>query len=414
MTRQTIRKAALSIEGSELRKKKTTIGSIQNRRPARAALGWVLIAGILLIATGCSGDVSEGNVAHAKRPAAAIPVTVARAVQKSMPVELQAVGTADAYSTVAVKAQVEGELTAVHLQEGQCVHAGDLLFNIDPRPFQVRLKQVQADLARDKAQLVNAHALLERNAAVVTKGYVSQEQYDQAAANETALEATVQADAAAVENAQIQLSYCAIRSPITGCAGEVFVDRGNLVKANDADHPLVVIRQMRPIYVGFSVPERYLPEIRKYSTKGKLIVKAAVGHGDVPLQGVLDFVDNSVNTATGTILLKATFANPDLSLWPGQFVQVTLQLASQEGAVVIPAQAVQSGQQGQYVFIMKPDKTVDLRSVRIDRTVVGQAVITQGVQAGEAVVTDGQLRLFPGAAVKVVADLKDQGGAPQP
>jgi membrane fusion protein, multidrug efflux system len=380
-----------------------------------AAVGRALLAVILLVAAGCGGDASEGNVARAKRPAAAMPVTVAKAVQKNVPIELQAVGTVAAYATVTVKSQVEGELTAVHLREGQCVDAGEPLFNIDPRPFQVRLKQAQADLARDKAQLENARTLLERNAAVVAKGYVSQEQYDQAAANTVALEATVQAAEAAVEDAKIQLAYCSIRSPITGCAGEVFVDRGNLVKANDADHPLVVIRQIRPIYVGFSVPERYLPDIRKYSAKGKLPVEAAaVGHGDAPVQGVLEFVDNSVNSATGTILLKAVFNNPDQALWPGQFVQVTLELTSQAGAVVIPSQAVQSGQQGQYVFVMKPDNSVELRSVRIERTVAGQAVVAKGLQTGDAVVTDGQLRLFPGAIVKIVADLKDQGGAPQP
>jgi multidrug efflux system membrane fusion protein len=376
-------------------------------------MGWVLLTLVLLMSAGCTGDASEGNLDHGKHPVAAMPVAVARAVQKTVPIELQAVGTVAAYATVTVKSQVEGELTAVHLREGQCMDAGELLFNIDARPFQVRLKQAQADLARDRAQLENARTLLERNAAVVAKGYVSQEQYDQAAANTAALAATVKADEAAVEDAKIQLAYCTIRSPITGCAGEVFVDRGNLVKANDADHPLVVIRQVRPIYVGFSVPERYLPAIRRYSAKGKLIVAAAaVGHGQTPVQGVLDFVDNSVNAATGTILLKAVFNNPDQSFWPGQFVQVTLRLASQADAVVIPSQAVQSGQQGQYVFVMKPDKTVDLRSVRVDRTLAGQAIIAQGVQAGETVITDGQLRLFPGAVVKVVADLKDQGGAP--
>jgi membrane fusion protein, multidrug efflux system len=387
----------------------------QYRLSVYSAMGRSLLAVILLIAAGCSGDASEGNAGRAKRPAASMPVTVAQAMKKTMPVELQAVGTVDAYTTVTVKSQVEGELTAVHLQEGQCVHAGDLLFDIDSRPFRVRLKQAQAALARDKAQLENARTLLERNAAVVAKGYVSREQYDQTAANTAALEATVQADAAAVEDAKIQLGYCSIRSPITGCAGEVFVDRGNLVKANDADHPLVVIRQICPIYVGFSVPERYLPETRKYSARGKLMVEAAsAGHGGAPVRGILDFVDNSVNTATGTILLKAAFANRDQKLWPGQFVQVTLQLASQAGAVVIPSRAVQSGQQGQYVFVIKSDKTVDLRTVRIDRTVAGQAVIAQGLQAGETVVTDGQLRLSPGASVKIVAGLQDQGGAPQP
>lgn len=391
------------------------MGCRRIRRPACASIARVLLTVMLLIAAGCSGDATEGNTARAKRPAAAMPVTVAQAVKKTMPVLLQAVGTVDAYATVTVKSQVEGELTAVHLREGQCIDAGDLLFTIDPRPFQVRLKQAQAALARDKAQLENARTLLKRNAAVVAKGYVSQEQYDQAAANAMALEATVQADEAAVEDARIQLAYCSIRSPITGCAGEVYVDRGNVVKANDADHPLVVIRQIRPIYVGFSVPEKYLPEIRRYSAAGKLAVTVAgAGNGDAPVRGELDFVDNSVNPSTGTILLKAAFANREGTLWPGQFVQVTLELASQADAVVIPAQAVQSGQQGSFVFVLKPDKTVALRQVTVDRTMEGQAVIAQGLRDGDTVVTDGQLRLYPGAAVKITAGLKDPGGASRP
>jgi multidrug efflux system membrane fusion protein len=310
---------------------------------------------------------------------------------------------------------VEGELTAVHLREGQCVKGGDLLFTIDPRPFEVRLKQVQANLARDKAQLENARTLLERNASVVAKGYVSQEQYDQAAANAAALEATVRANEAAVEDAQIQLTYCSIRSPITGCAGEIYVDRGNLVKANDADYPLAVIKQIRPVYVGFSVPERYLPDVRKYLAAGRPIVMAApASRGDEPVKGELTFVDNSVNTATGTILLKATFANEDQALWPGQFVNVTLQLASQPHAVVVPSQAVQTGQEGQYVFALKPDLTVEYRPVTVDRTVAGEAVIGKGLQPDDKVVTDGQLRLFPGATVKIVAGLQDREGDSQP
>jgi multidrug efflux system membrane fusion protein len=371
--------------------------------------GWAVLAVFLVMTAGCSGNTPEKNATNARQQA--MPVTVAQVVEMAVPIELQAVGTAQAYATVTVRAQVEGVVTAVHLQEGQCIKTGDLLFSIDPRPFQVRLKQVQANLARDNAQLENARALLERNASVVAKGYVSQEQYDQAAANAAALAATVRADEAAVEDAQIQLAYCSIRAPITGCAGEVYVDQGNVVKANDPDHPLVVIRQIRPIFVGFSVPERYLPEIRKYSSARKLIVLAATaGHDATPVKGELAFVDNSVNAATGTILLKAAFANADQALWPGQFVNVTLQLASQPRAVVVPSQAVQTGQQGQYVFVLKPDQTVDYRPVSVDRTMDGQTIIAQGLQPGDKVVTDGQLRLFQGATVKIVAGLQDQKG----
>ncbi|MFZ1984702.1 MAG: efflux RND transporter periplasmic adaptor subunit, partial [Desulfatitalea sp.] len=338
----------------------------------------------------------------------ALPVTVAEAAVKAIPVELPAVGQVEAYATVTIKAQVEGEVTAVHLREGQCVRAGAPLFTIDSRPFEAQLKQVQANLARGKAQLDNARAVLKRTAAVVDKGYVSRERYDQSVADVAALEATVQAGAAAVETARLQLAYCAIRAPIAGCAGEVFVDRGNVVKANDAAQPLVVIKQIDPIYVGFSVPERYLAEVKKYLAAGELTVLAALaGHDDAPAKGELTFVDNSVNAATGTILLKATFANTDQALWPGQFVNVTLQLASQPDAVVVPSQALQTGQKGKYLYVLKADQTVELRPVQVDRTVGGLAVIAAGVRPGDPVVTDGQLRLFPGATVKIVAGLPE-------
>jgi membrane fusion protein, multidrug efflux system len=396
-------------------KMKHTLSGKQAGRITLAWVAWTALTAIFLMAAGCTGNASEKHAAGSKRHATAMPVTVAQAVVKVMPVELRAVGSAAAFATVSVKAQVEGQLTAVHLQEGQCVKAGDLLFTIDPKPFEVQLKQVQANLARDKAQLENARSLLERNASVVAKGYVSHEQYDQAAANAAALEATVQADQAAVENAQIQLAYCSIRSPITGCAGEVFMDRGNLVKANDADHPLVVIKQIRPIYIAFSVPERYLPEVKKYLAEGRLTVTAApAGHDDEPVNGELTFVDNSVNKATGTILLKATFANADQALWPGQFVNVALQLASQAQALVVPSQAVQTGQDGRYVFILKADQTVEYRPVTVGRTIGGEAVVTKGIQAGDQVVTDGQLRLFQGATAKIVAGLQDQKGDSRP
>ena len=379
-----------------------------------AAAKAVLVLALILMTAGCSGNASQEEASGAKAKAAAMPVTVADVLVKAMPVELTAVGTVAAYATVTVRAQVEGQVTAVHLREGQCVAAGDPLFTIDPRPFEAQLKLAQANLARDRVQLENARILLARNASVVAKGYVSQEQYDQAAANAAALEATVRAGEAAVDNAGLQLAYCSIRSPLAGCAGQVFVDQGNVVKANDPDHPLVVIRQIRPVYVAFSVPERYLPEVKRHSAAGRLRVLAApAGHGESLYKGELTFFDNSVNAATGTILLKATFANPDQALWPGQFVNVTLQLASQPQALVVPAQAVQTGQEGQYVFVLKDDRTVDYRPVTIARTMRGQAVVAEGLNSGERVVTDGQLRLFQGAAVKIVSgsDAPPQGNA---
>jgi len=382
--------------------------SPSHRRGLPISAGLVLLLPLTMFLAGCSGNASDEPAAKRTATAAALPVTVAEAVEKEMPVELTAVGVVEAYATVTVKAQVEGQVTAVHLQEGQCVNAGDLLFTIDPRPFEAQLKLAQANLARDTIQLENARTLLARNASVVAKGYVSQEQYDQAAANAAALAATVHAGEAAVDNARLQLGYCSIHAPITGCAGQVFVDQGNVVKANDADHPLVVIRQIRPIYVGFSVPERYLPEVKRYSAAGALVVLAApAGHGDSVYQGELTFIDNSVNAATGTILLKATFVNPDQALWPGQFVNTTLQLTSQPHALVVPSQALQTGQEGQYVFVLRNDQTVEYRPVTVSRTMGGEAVVAEGVHAGENVVTDGQLRLFQGARVKIVTRPSD-------
>ncbi|MBI5894559.1 MAG: efflux RND transporter periplasmic adaptor subunit, partial [Desulfobacterales bacterium] len=219
---------------------------------------------IVMLWSGCSDDASGKPAAGAKRPAAAMPVTVVEVVEQTVPIALEAVGQAEAYATVTIKAQVEGELIAVHLSEGQCVRAGDALFDIDARPFEAQLKQMQANLAKDRALLDNARAVRQRAASLVGQGNVSRERYDQAVADVAAFEATVQADEAAVEKARLQLAYCAIRAPIDGCAGEVYVDRGNVVKANDAEHPLVVIRQVDPILVAFSVPERYLPEVKKY------------------------------------------------------------------------------------------------------------------------------------------------------
>jgi membrane fusion protein, multidrug efflux system len=335
----------------------------------------------------------------------AVPVTVGTAVEKTVPVEIRAIGNVEAYSTVSVKAQVEGELTIVHFKEGQEMKAGDMLFTIDPRPFDVQLKQAEANLAKDRAQLQNARRQVERYGSVATKGYVSQEQYDQISSNSDALDATVRADEAAVENAKLKLAYCYIKSPINGVVGGIRVNKGNLMKANDNDKPMVHINQVKPIYVSFSVPERYLPEIRDRMAKEKLEVMAAIA-GDTGrlVRGELAFIENAVDTTTGSIPLKASFANNDKILWPGQFVKVTLTLATQPGAVVVPSQAIQSGQQGRYVFIVKDDSTVEYRQVELGEIIDGETVISQGVAPGEQVVTDGQLRLASGSLVQVVED----------
>lgn len=330
-----------------------------------------------------------------------VPVTAATVIQKAVPVQLRAIGNVEAYSTISVKSQIEGVLTRVHFKEGQYVNKGDILFTIDPRPYEAALKQAEANLAKDNAQLENAHKEVSRYEDLVKKGYVAQEQYDQIRTNAAALEATINADKAMVENAHLQLKYCYIYSPINGRTGNLIANEGNLIKAN-ADNPMVTINQIQPIYVTFSVPEQYLNEIKKYMAARKLNVGAFISKEDVmPEQGVLTFIDNTVDMATGTIKLKGTFANKGKRLWPGQFVNVLLTLTMQPNAIVIPSQAVQAGQSGVYVFVIKSDLTAESRPVVVARSLDGESVIEKGLQPGEKVVTDGQLRLVPGAKVEI-------------
>ncbi len=330
----------------------------------------------------------------------AVPVMVARVVQKTIPVQLRAVGTIEAYSTVSVRTQITGSLTRVHFKEGQDVKKGDLLFTIDPRPFEAALKQAEAILARDVAQLENALQQLRRYGDLVKKQYVSQEQYDQIRTNAGTLEAVVQADKAAAENAKVQLGYCYIYSPVTGRTGSLLVNEGNLVRVNDAT-PLLVINQVSPIYVNFSLPEQYLPEVKKRMAGGKLSVQAIIPQNEaLDEQGVLGFLDNAVDRTTGTIRLKGTFANDARRLWPGQFVNVLVTLTTQTDAIVVPSQAVQTGQEGQHVFVVRPDLTVEVRKVIVNRIVNSEAVIEEGLKPGETVVTDGQFQLAPGAKVE--------------
>jgi multidrug efflux system membrane fusion protein len=371
----------------------------------------VLMAPLLLLffalnlIAGCSNDASGVPKTEDPRKKMAVPVPVSNAVEKDVPVQIKAIGNVEALSTVSVKAQVEGELTIVHFKEGQEVKAGDMLFTIDPRPFEVAVKQAEANLAKDRAQQQNARRQVDRYGSVAKKGYVSQEQYDQISSNEAALEATVKADEAAVENAKLKLAYCFIKSPIDGVVGAIRIHKGNLMKANDNDKPMVLINQVKPVYVSFSVPERFLPEIRNRMAENKLEVQATIagGEGNI-IQGQLAFIENSVDTNTGSIPLKASFANTDKTLWPGQFVKVTLTLATQSGAVVVPSQAIQSGQQGRYVFVVKDDSTVEYRPVVPGETIDGETVITRGIAPGERVVTDGQLRLASGSLIQPVED----------
>jgi len=331
----------------------------------------------------------------------AVPIKAALVNQKTVPLQITAIGNVEPFSSVAVKAQVGGELRRVHFKEGQDVNKGDMLFTIDPRPYEAALMQAEANLARDSAQLENARQEDHRYEELVKKGYVAQSQFDQIRTNYTALEAVVKADKAAIENVRLQVGYCFIRSPLTGRTGNLISYEGNLIKAN-ADTAMVVINQIQPIYVGFSVPEKYLGEIKKRMASGKLGIDVFISPEDrSPVQGVLTFIDNTVDTATGTIKLKGTFTNQEKRLWPGQFVNIVLTLADQPNAITVPTQAVQTGQSGQYVYVIKQDQTVEMRPVVVARTFGSESIVEKGLQSGEKVVTDGHLRLVQASKVEI-------------
>jgi multidrug efflux system membrane fusion protein len=355
------------------------------------------ILGLLSLAffsSACSNEKSKKPVS------APIPVTLETAIQKTVPVQLRAIGNVQAYSTVTVKSKVGGELVRVHFTEGRDVKRGDPLFTIDPRPYEAALKQAEANLERDLAQARHAREDARRYESLIQKGVVPQQQYDKFRTDADALEATVLADRAAVDNAKIQLGYCSIYSPIDGRTGSLIVKQGNIIKAEDIS--LVVINQIIPIDVAFSVPEQFLSEIKKHMALGNLLVEAFIPMDDErPERGVITFIDNTVDTNTGTIRLKGTFANRERKLWPGQFVNVVLTLTTEPNAIVVPTQAIQTGQEGQYVFVVKTDLTVESRHVVAGRSASSETVIQKGLQAGEKVVTDGQLLLYPGARVEI-------------
>ena len=343
--------------------------------------------------------------AREKRPArgpVAIPVAVAVAAQQSVPVRLQAIGNVEAYSTVALKARVDGQIVAVNFTEGQEVKKGDVLFRIDARPFQAALRQAQANTLRDAAARDQARSQERRYQELLEKNFVSKEAYAQIRTNAQVAEANAGASQAALENAQLSLAYCTIGSPIDGYTGKVLLQVGNLVKANDVGS-LVVINQVKPVYVSFAVPEQQLPTVRKYQELGPLAVQA-IGGGDAMLaQGELIFVDNAVDPSTGTIRMRAQFDNRDASLWPGQFVNVSVRLYDQADAILIPARAVQTGPQGSYVYVVRTDMTAELRRVTVERG-EGERAVVKGLAGGERVVTRGALRLAPGARVEIRAD----------
>ena len=421
-------------------------------RRLAGSLVLVLVAAAALASAGCSDRA--GGAPPAAAPAA-VPVGVATVERKMVPLQVVTVGNVQAYTTVGVKSQIAGQITTVHFTEGREVKRGDLLFTLDPRPFEASLRQNEANVAKDVAQRRQAEAALGQRGAEVTqalanlerdlaqmenarvqeqryrdlakKEFIAREQYDQVRTNFAALQAVVQASRAAVENARasaraaeaavenaqaaitgneamvesarLQLAYTAIRAPMDGRTGNLLAQVGNVVKSGE-DAPLVVIVQVQPIYVSFSVPEQQLTAINSYRARGTLTVEARIDGGRRTAAGTLTFVNNTVDPTTGTIQLKATFPNADDALWPGQFVDVVLMLAS-EAAVIVPAEAVQAGQQGSFVFVVKPDLTVESRRVKVGRRLPRELVIEEGLQAGERVVTDGQLRLVPGTRVEI-------------
>lgn len=433
-----------------------SIPSISLRR-ANQPLRWQYWSLLLLLLSGLSACASsEAQSARSKGGDRLVPVVSAKVSRQTVPLLVQTSGTVQAYSTISLKSQIDGQLIGIYFQEGQAVQKGDLLFRIDPRPLQAALdqaianrakaiaqvsqaeaqltqaqaqvNQAKATVAKDLAQAKNADVQAQRYTDLVNQGAVSREQADQYRTSANAQQATVTADRsnvgntqAAVESAKaniqnaqaavraadaqvnsanVQLSYAAIHAPNDGQLGNLNINQGNLVKANDTN-ALVTLSQVRPIYVEFSIPQRQIPELKKYQAQGQLQVevKSPQDPGS-PALGRLVFVDSGIDNTTGTIKLKATFPNTSGQLTPGQFVNVTLKLSEQPNALVVPATAIQAGQQGNFVYVIKPNRTVEAREVTVGQTVGNQTVIKSGLQAGDRIVTDGQFNLTPGATVR--------------
>ena len=367
--------------------------------------GGLIALGILfsLVLSACSDKQTDASKAKKEKT---VPVTVTTVEEKTVPVQLTAIGNVEPYSAVAVKSRITGELKRIHFREGQDVVQGALLFTIDSDPFDADLKKVQANLAKNIALTKKAEEDLLRYSDLVKKDYVSREQYDQAGTNLEALKAQIKADQATVETARLQVRYCSIQAPISGRTGMLLADKGNIIRAND-DKAMVVINQVQPAYVTFSLPEQNLAEIKKYSAGGKLKIKALLSEKEaIPEEGELTFIDNTVDKTTGTIRLRGTFPNKGKRLWPGQFVNVILGLTSQPNTLIVPSQAIQTGMEGLYVFVVKPDMKAENRPVTVGRSLDGFTVIEKGLKGGEMVVTDGQFQLVSGTLVQIKKGLE--------
>ncbi|MCU0783473.1 MAG: efflux RND transporter periplasmic adaptor subunit [Verrucomicrobia bacterium] len=373
------------------------------------AAAFAILAGML---AGCSRDPSQGPSGAPipqVRKDVPVPVTVATVIQKDVPLELEIIGAARAYASVSVKARVDGQLTRVAFKQGDEVKRGDLIFEIDKRPFQAALSQAEAVLARDVASFENAEADRRRTDELAATKAVAATQVDANRAKAAALRASVEADKAAVETARLQLSFCSITSSVNGRMGLSLVDEGNIVKNNDTI--LAVVNQTKPLYADFAVAERFLPNVRAAAARGHLRVAATPPqHPEARSAGTLEVINNQVDTATGTVMLRAVFPNTDEQLWPGQFLNVTLTLGQLTNVTVVPAQAVQTSQSGEFVFVVTADSRVEKRLVKLGPILENEAVIESGVQPGETVVTDGQMRLAPGFK----ADIKTPGATSSP
>lgn len=381
-------------------------GGQLNFGPRASVLSMLGAAALLasFAAAGCRGQHAAGYGQQT------VPVLVAKAEQKTVATRLHAIGRVEAYSTVNIKAQLDGVITEVHFKEGQDVKRGDLLFVIDPRPFEAALLQAQANLARDQAKAAQSAADESRYSYLLKQKVGSQQQYDQAHATAASDKAAVAADEAEVQTAKLNLAYTTIRAPIDGRTGNLLVHQGNLVK-NNADTPMVVINQISPVYVDFSVPEQSLSDVRQGMARRTLPVEVTIpGQQGVLEKGNLSFIDNSVDMKTGTIELKGLFSNQDGKLWPGQFVDANLILNERPGTVVVPSQAIQTGADGSYVFVVDHEMKVQSRPVVVGTSDDGQTVVERGLTSGETVVTDGQLRLVPGAHVSIKSGISGSSG----
>ena len=364
------------------------------------AIAPAALAALGALASGCTKQQA------APQPRPGIPVLVGSVIRKAMPVEVVAVGHVEPSTTVSIMAQVPGQLLEVHFKEGDFVRKGQLLVTLDQRPYEATLAQAKAALARDKATAVNNRLQAQRYSKLLAEGIVPPSQVESFTSAADASDAVLNVDEAAIKTAELNLEYSSIYSPIDGRTGALMLKPGNLVKV--ADVPIVVINQVNPIYVNFAVPQHFWPDIKKYMAQGKLHVKATVPRDLAsPEDGAVSFVDNVIDPATGTIHMKATFTNSQNRLWPGLYVDIILTLSEQRDATVVPAEAVVEGEKGPFVYVVKSDKRVEPRAIVPVRTIDGQTVIEKGLQPGETIVTDGQVRLEPNARIEIKSRTSD-------